>query len=115
MNGSVRDYAHPELNRDITAIGGHYVVTKEARLPYQGEEVLYFVGQGILDRTCCGFGAVCYAGVAGYVHRWKYARDQHDRSVSQVEPVSDAREQSQIEKLIRQIEPMISQVNFIPV
>lgn len=114
MDTPVRDYAHPEINSDITAIGGHYVITKEARLPYQGEEVLYFVGNGIVDRTCCGFGAICYATVAGYVRQWKYARNADNQWLSQVEPVTAAREQDQIKKLIKQHETMVSQVNFFP-
>lgn len=114
MTATVQDYTHPDLNCEIRAIGGHYVVTKESRLPYQGEEVLYFIGNAILDRTCCGFGAVCYANVAGYVRQWKYTKNADDRPVSQVEPVINAREQAQITKLIKQHENMISQVNFMP-
>lgn len=114
MNAPVRDYAHPELNCEIRAIGGHYLVTREARLPFQGEDVLYAVGNGIVDRTCCGFGAFCYATVAGYVRQWQYKKDAHNRPVSQVEPVTSAREQAQIEKLIKQHETMVSQVNFLP-
>jgi hypothetical protein len=114
MNAPVRDYPHPELNSEIRAIGGHYVVVKEARLPFQGEELLYFIGHGIADRTCCGFGAFCYASVAGFVRQWKYARNADNQWLSKVEPVTDAREQDQIKKLIKQHEPMISQVNFMP-
>jgi len=90
------------------------VITKEARLPYQGEDLLYFVGNGIVDRTCCGFGAFCYANVAGYVRQWKYAKNSDNQSVSRVEPVSDLREQALIQKLIKQNEPLVSQVNFLP-
>ncbi len=114
MNTPVRDFTHPELNSEITAIGGHYLITKEARLPFQGEEVLYTVGNGIVDRTCCGFGAFCFASVAGYVRQWQYTKDADNRPISQVEPVTSDREKTQIEKLIKQQEAMVSQVNFIP-
>lgn len=114
MNAPLQDYSHPLINNEITAIGGHYVVTKEARLPFQGEEVLYAVGNGIVDRTCCGFGAFCYANVAGYVRQWQYKKGADSRPVSRVEPVTSEREKVQIEKLIKQRETMISQVNFIP-
>ena len=114
MTTALREYAHPEINREITAIGGHYVVVKEDRLAYQGEEVLYTVGHGIVDRTCCGFGAFRYATVAGYVRQWQYGRDKQGRPLSKVEPVTRAVDQKQIEKQIKQTETMVNQVNFLP-
>ncbi len=50
-------FLHPELNREITAIGGHYIWVKEGRLPFGDREVLYLVGYAVLDTTCCGVGA----------------------------------------------------------
>ena len=114
MDSIIRDYVHPELNNEIRAIGGHYVVVKEARLSFQGEDLLYFVGHGIADRTCCGFGAFCYASVAGFVRQWKYAKSAEGRPVSEIEPVTDAREQDRIKRLIKQHEPAVSQINFLP-
>ena len=114
MNAPVKDYAHPELNTEITAIGGHYVITKEARLPFQGEEVLYSIGNGIVDRTCCGFGAFCYANVVGYIRQWQYMKNADNRPVSKVEPVTNAREQAGIQKRLKERETMITQVNFLP-
>ena len=35
-----QDFVHPELGREVTAIGGHYVFGKEIRLPYNGRELL---------------------------------------------------------------------------
>jgi len=29
-----QDFVHPQLGREVTAIGGHYVFDKEIRLPY---------------------------------------------------------------------------------
>ena len=113
MNATVEDFTHPELNSEIQAIGGHYVVVKEARLPYQGEDLLYFIGQGIVDRTCCGFGAFRYANVAGFIRQWQYRQNADGRPISQVEPVTNAREQDRIKHLIKQHEPMINQVNFL--
>jgi hypothetical protein len=114
VNATARDYEHPEFNSEVRAIGGHYVVVKEACLPFQGEDLLYVIGHGIADRTCCGFGAFCFASVAGFVRQWKYAQSANGRPVSQVEPVTSAREQDRIGKLIKSHEPMVSQVNFLP-
>ncbi len=114
MNAPLRDYPHPQLDSEVTAIGGHYIVTKEDRLSFQGEDVLYSVGKGIVDRTCCGFGAFCFASVAGFVRQWQYRRNDDDQPVSRVEPVTNTREQEQIRKLIKAREAMVSQVNFMP-
>ncbi len=114
MNKNPLDYSHPVLNEEVTAIGGHYVVTDEKRFAYQGAEVLYTVGHGIVDRTCCGFGAFCYATVAGYVEQWKYAKDAQGREVSRVIPITRERDKEMIRKQIKQKESMVNQVNFLP-
>ena len=60
-----REYIHHELNCEVTAIGGHYVLTKEVRLPFQGQEVLYVVGYAVVDNSCCGVGGMAYAVYRG--------------------------------------------------
>jgi hypothetical protein len=40
------DYAHPVLDREVTAIGGHYVFTGERCLPYKDREILYRLCSG---------------------------------------------------------------------
>jgi hypothetical protein len=113
MNTPLHDFAHSPLNTEITAIGGYYVVIKETRLPYRNEEVLYFIGNGIVDRTCCGFGAFYYATVAGYIRQWQYKKNDLGQPVTQVEPVTDDREQTRIQQMIRQADPLVTQVNFM--
>ena len=71
-----RDFAHPQLGREVTAIGGHYVFGKEIRMPFYSREILYFVGYAVLDSTCCGVGGVAYVLVAGFIKQWKYKKNQ---------------------------------------
>ena len=47
MHAESHEYIHHDLNREVTAIGGHYVLTKEVRLPFEGREALYVVGYAI--------------------------------------------------------------------
>jgi hypothetical protein len=110
-NNEASDFVHPELGREITAIGGHYVFGKEIRLPYRGREILYFVGYAVLDSTCCGVGGCAYALVAGFITQWKYKTDQNDAALSQVETISDAMIQKEVRALIRNKE-MVYQVTF---
>jgi hypothetical protein len=106
-----QDFAHPQLGREVTAIGGHYVFGKEIRLPYSGREILYFVGYAVLDSTCCGVGGCAYVLVPGFIRQWKYKKNHNDCPVSQVEPICDRTEQKQIRNLIQKKE-MVYQVTF---
>ena len=103
--------AHPQLNQEITAIGGRYALVQEARLPYHGREILYWVGYGAFDTTCCGVGGCGYALVAGFVVQWKYETNADGRAVSVVEPISDPAIQEQVCHLLQKQE-MVQEVKF---
>jgi len=105
-----QDYVHPKLGQEITAIGGHYVFGKEIRLPYDGREVLYFLGYAVLNSTCCGVGGCAYALVPGFIFDWKYKKTD-DTFVSKIEPIHDLSVQQKIRRLIQRKE-MVYQVNF---
>jgi len=105
------DFVHPEIGREITAIGGHYVFVKEIRLQHRGREILYFVGYAVLDSGCCGVGGCAYVLAVGFIRQWKYKKDQNDAAISQVEPLRDEMLQKEVRRLIQQQE-MVYQVNF---
>ncbi|UCH22075.1 MAG: hypothetical protein JSU83_02135 [Deltaproteobacteria bacterium] len=105
-----QDYVHPKLGQEITAIGGHYVFGKEIRLPYNGREVLYFVGYAVLNSTCCGVGGCAYVLVPGFIQAWKYKKSE-DALVSKIEPIHDSIVQQEIRRVIQRKE-MVYQVNF---
>jgi len=106
-----RDFTHPQLGREVTAIGGHYVFGKEIRMPYHNREILYFVGYAVLDSTCCGVGGVAYVVVAGLIRQWKYKKNQDNVFVSKVEPIEDQSVQKEVRSLIQKKE-MVFQVTF---
>ena len=106
-----RDFAHPQLGREVTAIGGHYVFSQEIRMPFYSREILYFVGYAVLDSTCCGVGGVAYVLVAGFIEQWKYKKNQDNVFVSKVEPIRDQRVQKEAQSLIQKKE-MVFQVTF---
>lgn len=109
---AARPYPHDELNTEIDAIAGHYVITAEHRVEYGGRDLLYLVGYGIVDTSCCGTGGCGYAVVPGFVVSWKDRTDDRDRPVSQVEPVRDEEQRREIERWIKGRE-MIQQVQFL--
>lgn len=107
------EYSHPRLNEPVTAIGGHYVLVKEERLPFRGREVLYLVGYAVIDTSCCGIGGYGYALVPGFVVEWKARTDDQGRPVSRIEPIRDEAVRHEVARLIRQREP-VHQVTFGP-
>jgi hypothetical protein len=108
---TVQEYVHYDLNQEVTAIGGHYVLLKEVRLPFQGQEVLYLVGHAAFDTSCCGAGGCAYALVPGYILSWKSGTNETGLAVSQVKPIHDQGVQEQVRQLIKNKE-VIHQVNF---
>jgi hypothetical protein len=114
MSSTVRKevaYIHQDLGQLVTAIGGHYVLVKEVRLPYHGRELLYLVGHAAFDTSCCGPGGCGYALVPGFVTNWRNSRTEEGLAVSQVEPVREPDVQSDIRGLIERVET-IQQVVF---
>jgi hypothetical protein len=105
------EYVHPKLNQEITAIGGHYVLAKEVRLPFQGREVLYLVGYAAFDSTCCGAGGCAYALVPGFVVNWKGKTGQDGSAISRVEPIHDQDVQEKVREAIVETE-LVQQVRF---
>ena len=109
---NAQDFIHPKLDQEITAIGGHYVLTKEICLPFQGRQILYLLGYAAFDTTCCGAGGCRYALVPGFILDWKRIQNTDGFDVSKMEPIRDETLQDQIRRLIVKKE-QVQQVNFI--
>ncbi|MCD6570570.1 MAG: hypothetical protein J7L53_07705 [Deltaproteobacteria bacterium] len=85
------EFEHPILNEEITAIGGHYMITKEEKLVYPptaGREILYFIGYAVVDTSCCSSGCG-YAIVPGYLVKWHIKKSDGGQDVSLVEPIKE--------------------------
>ncbi len=106
-----KDFIHPNLDEEISALAGYYVLTKEIRHPFNEREILYFLGSCVLENSCCGCGSCLYAIVSGFVTQWKYKKATDGRPVSRVEPIRGHALQNDIRSLIQQKEE-ISQVDF---
>ena len=110
-NDGIIDYVHPELNEEITAIGGHYVLTKEIRMPFQRQSLLYFIGHAVLDTSCCGVGGCGYSLVPGFIVQWKYKKTESGHFVSRLKPIRDQMIQKDVKRLIENRE-VVNQVHF---
>ena len=111
ISSDTQDFVHPELGREVTAIGGHYVFGKEIRLPYNHRNLLYFVGYAVLDSTCCGVGGCAYVLVPGFIRQWKYKKNRDGCFISKMDPIRDLAVQKDVRRLIQKKE-MVFQVTF---
>lgn len=99
------------LNEEVRSISGWYVFTREGTIAIGSSRVLFFVGHGLVDSACCGFGGCLFALVPGSVVALKYAADQQGRPVSLVLPITDPERQDQVKRLLTRQEG-VSQVLF---
>jgi len=97
---TTREYVHLPLDEEVSAIGGSYQLVKEERLELGGREVLYIVGHGVFDTTCCGAGGCAYAIVPGYVVGWKTGANEDGLAITIVEPIEDDETRRQVSRVI---------------
>ena len=110
-NKNVTDYVHPQLNTEITAIGGHYMLTNEVRVPFLEKEIIYLVGYAVVDTSCCGAGGCGYARVPGFLVKYRFKKDNNGDDISLVEPIRDPSMQKEISALIKKDE-LVQQILF---
>ncbi|MBI4286095.1 MAG: hypothetical protein HY670_09420 [Chloroflexi bacterium] len=104
------DYVHTELNNEVRCIAGYYLPQREVRLAYDGREVLYVVGQAVVDSSCCGSGSWAYVLVPGFIVSWQ-GRSGEAGPVTEVEPVADEAARNRVRQLIEAKEH-VSQIEF---
>ncbi len=106
-----KEYIHQELNREVESISGYYVLEEEKVLDYKGRPVLYVIGHGVVEASCCGVGGCRYALVPGYIAEWKTKKTDSGLAVSEVEPISQEKAKGDIQSLIQERE-VINQIQF---
>jgi len=95
-----RIYMH-EINKEIRSIGGRYELEREGLMKLGDGEILYAVGNAVLDSSCCGFWGCRYVLVAGYVIRFKFAFDDDGNPLSEVISIEDNGLQDQISGMMK--------------
>ncbi len=95
------NYTHLELGKDVvTGIAGYYTPQREVRLKYDGREVLYIVGEAVIESSCCGVGSWTYAIVPGYIINWQNTKNEIGLPISEVAPISDKEVQDNIRRIL---------------
>jgi hypothetical protein len=98
------EYTHLPINEDVTCIAGYYTPVKEVRLKYGDREVLYVVGQAVIESSCCGAGSWRYVLVPGYIVNWQKQTTETGLPVSDIEPISGKSERDDIYRIIAEAE-----------
>jgi len=111
MTVKTRTYTHIPLNEEVTAIGGYYVLEKEVRMPFHGEEVLYVVGMSLIDSSCCGVTGCKYAIVPGYILDWHVDANSDGLPITQVQPIRDQDTRNEIIDLVKRSD-LVQHVEF---
>ena len=104
-------YTHQQLNREVYSISGFYTPLKEVRLKYDSREVLYVMGDVVIESSCCGVGSWAYILVPGYIVNWQNEKNEAGLPVSEIEPILDEVSQNNIKKIISEAED-ISRIEF---
>lgn len=107
----MREYTHIVLNEEVRSIGGHYILEKEVRLPFNGREVLYVVGMGVVDTSCCGMTGCRYAIVPGYIINWKARLNKDNLAVTEVESIRDEKTKNELTTQLKRTE-FVQMVEF---
>ena len=111
MKKLFRDYTHEKLKEEVRFIAGYYLPEEEKRFSYNGREVLYIIGFGAIDNSCCGTGGCRYALVPGYILKWKDRTNEDGRPISEIETIKDEDSRAEITGIIRGQET-ITQIDF---
>ncbi|MBI4284271.1 MAG: hypothetical protein HY663_07370 [Chloroflexi bacterium] len=105
-------YTHLEVGKDVSARMGYYSPQKETRLRCDGREVLYVVGEAVVEGSCCvPDGSWVYVTVPGYIVNWQNGQNETGLPVSEVEPIADEEAQANIRRTIEANEG-VSMVGF---
>jgi len=105
------EYVHLEIDKEVETFAGFYAPRKEVRLKHNGRELLYIIGQAVVESSCCGTGSFGYAIVPGYLLAWKNKRSEKGLPISEVESLSDEGAKREIAKLIEESEG-ITNIDF---
>jgi hypothetical protein len=105
------EHIHQPPGTEIRCIGGYYTIIEEGRMNYGGGTLLYWIGNVIIDSSCCGTGGGRFIHVAGYIKIWQRHTGPDGLPVSIVEPVADIKDRKNIKRLLEQKFPY-SQVSF---
>ena len=107
----MQPYVHKQLGTEIKSISGYFTYLEEKQLNITGRKILYLVGIGVIDNSCCGNGGCRFIEVPGYIVSWKTEAGSGGSLISQIERIKSAKDKKAIERELKKLYPY-SQINF---
>jgi hypothetical protein len=107
----IKVYTH-ELNTQVQSISGYYELEREERMEVGGKAILYSVGSGVVDNSCCGQGGCRFAVVSGSIRKFKAYQNEKGLWVSEVEPIMESECRKEIIRRLKDKE-QVTQVQFL--
>ena len=105
-----KEYTH-ELNTEVRSISGGYCLDEEGIIEMDGRQVLYVLGNAVVDSSCCGVYGCRFAVVPGYVVKWKYKTTEDGIPVSEIEPIPGEQTKQELTRYLKTKEG-VTQVQF---
>jgi hypothetical protein len=104
-------YAHPPQD---SILDERRFTLSEGIMEYQGRKVLYYYAEATSVNFCTASGTpfVGNMNVRGYVVRWRYGTNENGEALSEIEPITDKKEQQEISKLLWPSPNGSTRVNF---
>ena len=81
-------------------------------MDFHGRQILYALGVGVVDNSCCGQGGCYFIEVPGYVIAEKTGTDAEGRTISEIDTVENEEERKGIKAELNKLYPH-TQVNFL--
>ena len=106
----IKEYTH-DLEKEVLSISGRYELEKEERFKYNEREILYVIGNAVVDSSCCGYGGCRYAVVPGFILKWKSKTNKDGFHISEVEPITEQMLKADLRKTLEKKE-WVNQVQF---
>jgi hypothetical protein len=95
-------FVHAHQFSDPVLDDKRFTTSTEHMLEYKGRDVLYFYAEASAITFCSAAGAN-YVGnmiVKGYVVRWKYGTNEKGEPLSEIEPITNRKEQEEISRIL---------------
>jgi hypothetical protein len=100
------EFEHAVLGEEIETRAGYYVPFEEYILPYKGREVIYTLGHGCIEASCCtAAGSWDYVQIPGFLVKKHIRGGGASPPVSQVEIIQDSEDRNSIRQSIAEKHP----------
>ncbi|GAB6887708.1 hypothetical protein JCM13304A_12060 [Desulfothermus okinawensis JCM 13304] len=105
-----RRFVHFHLPKKVDTISGFFELVEEKILNIDGKKLLYYLGYGAADNSCCGFFGCGYVYVVGYIKKYKALKNDEGLILSIISSIEESH-RLKVEQVLKTRE-QVNQVVF---